>query len=518
MISSPEDQHSTSPTSPEDRIRLKAIIETAIDGIITIDAAGIVETINPAAARIFGYLPEEVIGRNVKMLMPEPDRSNHDGYIQNYHRTGIGQIIGKGREVLGRRKDGTIFPFLLSISEVKLADKQIFTGIIHDITDLKKAEAALRESENKITSIIQAAVDGIITIDTRGIMEMVNPSAARLFGYEASELLGKSINMLMPEPDQSHHDGYIHNYLTTGRKKIIGIGREVTGLRKDGTTFPFYLSISEVALSDRIVFTGFVHDITQQKLNEEKLRRYAAELERSNMELQDFAYVSSHDLQEPLRKIQAFGDRLLAREYEHLSNQGKDYVDRMLNAASRMQNLINDLLAFSRLTSQSKPFVPVQLDKILTEVLSDLEITIEQTGTVIHREPLPEIEAEPTQMRQLFQNLISNAIKFRKENESPVVRIYARQIQRKAHLTATPGDELVQIFVEDKGIGFEEKYLDRIFNIFQRLEGQKYEGSGIGLAICRKIAIRHGGDITATSQPGVGTRFMITLAVKQPQE
>jgi two-component system sensor kinase FixL len=502
----------------DDKTRLQAIINTAIDGIITIDSRGIIETVNPAAARIFGYEPVEIIGQNVKMLMPEPDRSQHDSYLENYHRTGIAQIIGKGREVLGRRKDGTVFPFLLSISEVNLHDKQIFTGIIHDITNLKKAEAALRESENKITSIIQAAVDGIITIDTRGMIEMVNPSAARLFGYEAQELLGKSINVLMPEPDHSRHNGYMHNYHTTGRKRIIGIGREVTGLRKDGTTFPFYLSISEVELADRKVYTGFIHDITQQKLNEEKLRRYAAELERSNLELQDFAYVSSHDLQEPLRKIQAFGDRLLTREHANLSDQGKDYLERMLNAASRMQNLINDLLAFSRVTSKSKPFVQVSLDKIVTEVLSDLEITIEQTNTEIQRTPLPEIEAEPTQMRQLFQNLISNAIKFRKDNTQPVVKIYWRPLQRQAHLTATPGDEQIEISIEDNGIGFDEKYLDRIFNIFQRLEGQKYEGSGIGLAICRKIAIRHGGDITARSQVGVGTRFIITLATKQPQE
>jgi two-component system sensor kinase FixL len=147
-----------------------------------------------------------------------------------------------------------------------------------------------------------------------------------------------------------------------------------------------------------------------------------------------------------------------------------------------------------------------------------LEITIEQTGTVINRSALPEIEAEPTQIRQLFQNLISNAIKFRKENVPPVIKIYSRQLQRQAHLTATPGDEQVEISVEDNGIGFDEKYLDRIFNIFQRLEGQKYEGSGIGLAICRKIAIRHGGDITAQSQVGVGTRFIISLATKQPHE
>ncbi|GEO02692.1 hypothetical protein AAE02nite_03560 [Adhaeribacter aerolatus] len=502
----------------ETQSRLQAIIDTAIDGIITIDDKGIIETVNPAAARIFGFAPDEIIGLNVKILMPEPDHSQHDSYIQNYHRTGIPQIIGKGREVLGRKKDGTVFPFLLSISEVKLKNKKIFTGIIHDITGLKKAEDALRESENKINAIIHAAVDGIITIDKRGIMEMVNPSAARLFGYEAGELLGKSVNMLMPEPDQSNHDGYMEHYHQTGQRRIIGIGREVTGMRKDGSIFPFFLSISEVKLADRTVYTGFVHDITQQKLNEERLRRYAAELERSNLELQDFAYVSSHDLQEPLRKIQAFGDRLKTKDQQNLSEQGKDYLERMMNAASRMQNLINDLLSFSRVTTKAKPFMSVSLDQVLTEVLSDLEILIERTHAEIIRSPLPVIEAEPTQMRQLFQNLVSNAIKFRKENEKPIINIYAKHIQKKAHLTATPGDEVTDIYVEDNGIGFDEKYLDRIFNIFQRLEGHKYEGSGIGLAICRKIAIRHGGDITAKSQPGVGTRFIITLALKQPKE
>jgi two-component system sensor kinase FixL len=511
-IPSPQDQNT------ENTSRLRAIIDTAIDGIITIDTRGIIETVNPAAARIFGYQPEEVIGRNISLLMPEPDKSAHDSYIGNYLRTGVKQIIGKGREVKGLRKDGTQFPFLLSISEVKLHDKIIFTGIVHDISNVKKAEAALRESENKINSIIQAAVDGIITIDTRGIIEMMNPAAARLFGYAEEEVIGKSINVLMPEPDKSAHDGYMRRYHETGERRIIGIGREVSGQRKDGSVFPFYLSISEVQLTDRKVYTGFVHDITQQKLNEEKLRRYAAELERSNSELQEFAYVSSHDLQEPLRKIQAFGDRLKTKEYDTLSEQGKDYIDRMLNAASRMQNLINDLLSFSRVTSKTRPFSRLKLDTILSEVISDLEVTIEQTNTQIIRAPLPEIEGDPTQMRQLFQNLLSNAIKFRKENENPIINIYAKSRQRTAHLTSTPGDELTEIYIEDNGIGFDEKYLDRIFNIFQRLEGQKYEGSGIGLAICRKIAIRHGGDITAKSQPGVGTRFIITLALKQTIE
>jgi len=374
------------------------------------------------------------------------------------------------------------------------------------------------ESASRLKAIFENAIDGIITIDARGTIEMLNPAASRLFGYEPAELIGQNVRVLMPEPDKSSHDDYIENYHRTGIGRIIGIGREVTGLRKDGVTFPFHLSISEVFLPNRKLYTGIIRDITDQKIAEEKLRRYAAELERSNHDLQDFAYVSSHDLQEPLRKIQAFGDRLKARETERLSDQGKEYIDRMLNAAARMQNLINDLLAFSRVDTQAQPFTRVDLNHILQGVLSDLEVNIEKTNAQIEAAPLPEIEGEPTQLRQLFQNLIANAIKFRKPDEAPRIRIMSRKIQRKAHLTSTPGDELLDILVEDNGIGFEEKYLDRIFNVFQRLEGQKYEGSGIGLALCRKIAIRHGGNITARSQPGKGSVFIVTLAVKQTKD
>lgn len=502
----------------DDQSRLKAIIDTAIDGIITIDEKGIVETINPAVTKIFGYTPEEVIGNNVSMLMPEPDRSAHDSYIHNYRTTGVKKIIGIGREVYGKKKDGSVFPFLLSVSEVKLENRIIFTGIIHDISKLKDAEEALKESEHRINSIINTAVDGIITITERGVMMLVNPSAAKIFGYNIDELLGNSINMLMPEPDKSLHDGYMNRYLKTGEKRIIGIGREVTGLKKDGTKFPFFLSVSEIEVDGKKLFTGFVHDITEQKLNEEKLSRYAMELERSNQELQDFAYVSSHDLQEPLRKIQAFGDRLKSKEGEKLSEQGKDYVDRMLNAAVRMQNLINDLLSYSRVSSKAKPFETVNLNSILKDVISDLEVAIERSNGKVNFADLPVIEADSTQIRQLFQNLISNAVKFRREGVPPEINIYYKHFQRKAHLTSTPGDEYIEIYFEDNGIGFEEKYLEKIFNIFQRLEGARYEGSGIGLAICRKIAIRHGGHITAKSTPGAGSTFIVKLSVKQPKE
>jgi two-component system, LuxR family, sensor kinase FixL len=495
--------------------RLQAIIDHAIDGIITINEEGIIETVNPAAEKIFEYKASELIGQKINMLMPEPDRSRHDKYMQAYRDTGIKKIIGIGREVTGRKKSGKLFPFQLGVSEIKLGGKTIYSGIIHDLSQVKAAEIALKESQNRIQAIFDTAVDGIITINERGIIQSVNPSAATIFGYSEEELIGNTINMLMPEPYSSQHDQYMENYHRTGERKIIGIGRVVEGLKKDGTTFPFYLSVGEVFVGGQRLYTGFVHDITEQKRNEEKLKRYAADLERSNQELQNFAYVSSHDLQEPLRKIQAFGDRLKTKERENLSEQGKDYIDRMLNAAVRMQNLINDLLTFSRVTSKARPFEKVDLNQVLQGVISDLEISIEKNKATIEVDTLPVIEADNTQMRQLFQNLISNGIKFRKENVNPHIKISYKKFQVQSEKPGTSPDNFIELYFEDNGIGFDEKYLDRIFNIFQRLEGQKYEGSGIGLSICRKIAIRHGGHITAKSKSGEGTTFIVKLALSQ---
>jgi signal transduction histidine kinase len=238
-----------------------------------------------------------------------------------------------------------------------------------------------------------------------------------------------------------------------------------------------------------------------------EVERINRELARSNRELESFASVASHDLQEPLRKITAFGDRLKSQEAGALSDRGRDYLERMQNAATRMQSLIEDLLAYSRVTTRGQPFVPVSLAEVTREVLSDLELRIERTGARVEVGELPTIEADPTQMRQLLQNLLSNALKFQRPGETPRIRVEGRPLN---------GSAAIELRVEDNGIGFDEKYLDRIFTVFQRLHGRgEYEGTGVGLAICRKIALRHGGDITARSQPGQGATFIVTLPLKQ---
>lgn len=259
-------------------------------------------------------------------------------------------------------------------------------------------------------------------------------------------------------------------------------------------------------------FNTMAERLKQNHLEREKaeqvLKEFTVKLERSNRELQDFASVASHDLQEPLRKIQAFGDRLKTKCMNALEADGKDYLERMLNAAGRMQTLINDLLTFSRITTKAQPFAAVDLTKIAGEVLADLEVRIQQSGGRVEVGALPTIDADPTQMRQLLQNLIGNALKFHKEGIPPVVKLSC-PASNNGHC---------EIRVADNGIVFEEKYLDRIFAVFQRLHGRTtFEGTGIGLAVCRKIVERHGGTITANSQPGEGATFIVTLPTQQKQ-
>ncbi len=406
----------------------------------------------------------------------------------------------------------------------------------------------LTESEAYNQKIIDTAVDAIITIDKSGIVEVFNPAAEKMFGYSMTEVIGQQVNMLMPEPHRSQHSQYISNYINTGKAKILGVNRELTAMRSNGEVFPMYLAVAELEMKSQQKFLGIIRDLTEQKAAEQKitslnatleqkvidrtralaevneclqqenhfrqraeqrLTLFTKELERSNQELEQFAYVASHDLQEPLRKILTFGGRLEKADFDQLSEKGRNYLERMLLAAGRMQSLINDLLAYSRVTTKAHPFETVNLNELIQAVVSDLEVSIESTRGHIDVAELESIQGDPVQLRQLFQNLLSNALKFHKHDCPPLVKI-------KGEITRTNPPSNYVISVEDNGIGFDEKYLDRIFVPFQRLHGREaYQGTGIGLAICKKIVERHGGTLNATSKPQRGATFIVSLPTEQ---
>jgi light-regulated signal transduction histidine kinase (bacteriophytochrome) len=300
----------------------------------------------------------------------------------------------------------------------------------------------------------------------------------------------------------------------SGEQPLTRFEREYT--RSDGTTR--IVEIHPILIRDsagrRIGIRSFLLDVTARKQAERALKHKAEALAHSNAELEQFASIASHDLQEPLRKILAFADRLKIKSADTLNPEGRDYLARMQNAAVRMQNLIHDLLSLSRVASQAHPFAAVDLAEVVRTVLSDLETRLINSGGRVEVGSLPIIVADRGQMAQLLQNLIGNGLKFRKPNEAPVVKVYGE------FRNAVPGSsDVCEIVVEDNGIGFDQKYADRIFRVFERLHSRsEFDGTGIGLAICRKIVERHCGSITATSAPGAGAKFPLTLPYRPATE
>jgi two-component system sensor kinase FixL len=360
------------------------------------------------------------------------------------------------------------------------------------------------------SAIDEAAIVAIT--DERGQITYVNEKFCAISQYSRSELIGKTHRLI--------NSGLHSKEFFLGMWNTISSGKtwegEIRNRAKDGSSYWVHTTI--VPFLDEnfkpIRYVAVRYDITNRILAEEKLKIEARKLEASNRELQDFASVAAHDLQEPLRKIQSFADRLRVVAKESVSAEVVDYLERIQKSAFRMQVLINDLLSYSRLSTKLQTFVPTDLGSVLHQVLADLDLRIESTQAQIRMEPLPVIEADPSQMHQLFSNLISNALKFHKPGVTPVVEVSARKI------TGPSGhDQHYEICVADNGIGFEEKYLDRIFTIFQRLHGRhQYEGTGIGLAICKKIVERHGGVLTAKSQPGEGATFILTVPMHEKRE
>ena len=467
--------------------RLQTIIDSAVDAIIVIDAKGCIESFNRGAERLFGYPGAEVVGRNVNILMPSPDHERHDGYLAQYLATGKATIIGVGREVTGRRRDGTKIPLHLSVGEMSMGGERKFTGMLHDLSSRVQLEERLRTSEARWRAIVESAVDGIVVIDSYGRIEAFNPAAERLFGYVEREVIGRNVNMLMPSPYHEEHDTYLARYLATGVQKIIGIGREVTGLRKDGTTFPLHLSVGEMTVNGERKFTGILHDLRARVRIEEQLR------EQSTMaRIGEMAAVIAHEVKNPLAgirgAIQVIGGRL--PEGSRDAAMTKEIVARI----DALNDLMKDLLLFAR-PPQPKP-TQVEITRLVATTVNLFRedpalkgIRIEVEGSV------PPIEADPELLKIVFQNLLVNGA-------------HAMQGQGTIRVSVKAVDSFCQIVFCDAGPGIPPDIREKVFTPFFTT---KSRGSGLGLPTAKRLIEAHRGTISIDCPPSGGTIVSIHL-------
>jgi PAS domain S-box-containing protein len=389
-----------------------------------------------------------------------------------------------------------------------------WAGIHSDITQRKLTEQSLRDGERQFRELADAMPQIVWGARPDGVFDYYNRRWYEFTGRPEGPGGDGSWSDVVHPDDQQESLARWHSAIRSGHAYEI----EYRLKTKEGQ-YRWYLTRAlPVRTADGVItrWFGTCTDIDKRKRTEDQLRASALLLGQSNRELEQFATIASHDLQEPLRKIQAFVGCLREEQAASLNPEGRQYLDRIQNAASRMTSLVADLLEFSRVSSKAKGFSPVNLNEVISGVVSDLETRLSQTGGRVEILDLPTVASDPIQMRQLLQNLIGNALKFHRKGEPPVVRVSAEIIGAVGeHGRATSGG-VCRLSVTDNGIGFDEKYLDRVFTIFQRLHGRgEYEGNGIGLAICRRIVERHGGAITAHSTPGNGAAFIVTLPLLQ---
>jgi len=432
-------------------------------------------------------------------------------------------IVGIGYTILRLQSNNELPESITTPSLINTFGTQTFILILsltilvlyHDIR--ASVETYLRESEEKRAAIIDETLDAVIMINNFGLIDDVNNSCLSLFGYVQDELVGENISMLMPEPHQTEHDQYLKNYHETQVPHIIGTGRELEGLKKDGTIFPIYLTVSKLEIQGGVFFSWIIRDITNQKLVEnslikskeeleeaimertQELSKLAEKLNQSNEDLEQFAYTVSHDLNEPLRMVNTYLQLLHKKNKDLLDEKSTKYIDFAVDGTSRMKILINDLLEISRVGTNNLQVVLVDLNDVIEEIKQSLKILILENDVTIIHPLLPSIKADRSLMTQLFQNLIQNAIKYRSEKQPNIIISSALQ----------NGD--FHFEVKDNGVGIDPDNLERIFVVFQQLEKES-SGSGIGLAIVKKIVTKHGGKIWVESRIGYGSTFHFTIS------
>jgi PAS domain S-box-containing protein len=485
--------------------RYRGLLEAAPDAMVVVNQSGEIVLLNVQAEKQFGYRRDELVGRKVKSLIPQ---GFAERLIADDLRTAadaLAQQIGTGLELIGRRKDGSEFPIEIMLSPLESAEGILVTAAIRDISVRRAAEKHLAQMEGRYRGLLEAAPDAMVVVNQGGEIVLLNVQAEKQFGYSRDELVGQKVKSLIPE---GFAERLIADALRSAEDALaqqIGTGIELTGQRKDGSSFPIEIMLSPLESAEGTLVTAAIRDITMRKKAEANLLQKMGELNRSNEELGQFAYIASHDLQEPLRMVASY-TQLLSRRYKgKLDPDADEFISFAVDGASRMQRLIQDLLAYSRVGTKGKELLDTSSERALQQALINLRGAMEDSGALVTHDPLPIVLADEMQLVQLFQNLVGNAIKYQNPG-TPLIHVSAvRSVGKKWVFS-----------VKDNGLGIDPKYFEKIFGMFQRLhKREEFAGTGIGLAICKKIVERHGGSISVESRPGQGATFRFSLAASE---
>jgi len=480
----------------------RTVLNSVLDGIITIDGEGTIMSFNAAAEGLFGFAAKEAVGRNVNILMPEPERSEHDGYLAKFLETGEAGIIGIGREVVAKRKDGTLFPMDLGISEFTMEGRRLFVGVTHDITERKLAQEALRESEEQFRSLVNNMTDSIFVFDLDGCYRMVNSIASQALGYSEAELLELTVaDIAIDKPLEERQKAW--QRLGPGRSLTV----EARHRRKDGSTYPVEVKVNGFQAGDDSLIMAVARDISERKRAEKQLRSAKEEAETASRAKSEFLSSMSHELRTPMNAILGFGQLLQINTKEPLSDNQRDYVGAILQGGDHLLELINDVLDLSAIESGRIDFAyeSVAPADVADECVALARMIADKRGITIDDQctcaPMSRVWADRTRLKQVLINLLSNAVKYNRDGGA--VALGCR---------STP-DGMVRFSVDDTGRGIPAERQDELFLPFSRLgaETSGVDGTGIGLALCKRLVELMDGRIGFERRAGEGSTFWIEL-------